>query len=84
MGETSQLVLEYYGCNTSRTVVFWKIDGEEILRYPYKNYSSLNRWQANWVLLYVIYYSVTTHLRQGKKVSFLPLDDVNFGPIPLR
>jgi hypothetical protein len=35
-------------------------------------------------LLYVIYFSVMTHLRIGKKVSFLPLSDVNPGPIPLR
>jgi hypothetical protein len=33
-------------------------------------------------LLYAIYYSVTMHLRKGKKVSFLPLDDVNLGPVP--
>jgi hypothetical protein len=35
-------------------------------------------------LLYVIYYSVMTHLCQGKKVSILPLDDVNPGPVPSR
>jgi hypothetical protein len=55
---------------------------------PNKNYSSLNKWQANWVLLstftFAIYYSVTMHLRQGKRVSFLPPGDVNPGPIPLR
>jgi hypothetical protein len=28
--------------------------------------------------------SKTTHRRQGKKVSILPLDDVNLGPIPSR
>jgi hypothetical protein len=33
-------------------------------------------------LLYTIYYSVTTHLRQGKKVSILPLSDMNTGPVP--
>jgi hypothetical protein len=32
-------------------------------------------------LLYVIYYSRMTHLRQGKKISFLPPGDVNPGPI---
>jgi hypothetical protein len=35
-------------------------------------------------LVYVIYYSVTTHVRQGKKVSILPSDDVNPGPVPSR
>jgi hypothetical protein len=35
-------------------------------------------------LLYAIYYSVTTHLREGKKVSILPMGDVNPGPVPLR
>jgi hypothetical protein len=48
----------------------------------YKDYSCLSRWQANWVLLYAIYHSVTTHLRQDKKVSFLQLSDVNPEPIP--
>jgi hypothetical protein len=33
-------------------------------------------------LLYAIYYSVSTQLRQGKKVSFLPSRDVNPGPSP--
>jgi hypothetical protein len=35
-------------------------------------------------LPYAIYYSVTMHLRQDKKVSFLPPDDVNLRPIPSR
>jgi hypothetical protein len=35
-------------------------------------------------LLSAIYFSVTTHLRQGKKVSILPPGDVNPGPIPSR
>jgi hypothetical protein len=35
-------------------------------------------------LLYAIYFSVTMHLRQGKKVSILVSDDVNFGPIASR
>jgi hypothetical protein len=35
-------------------------------------------------LLYAIYYYITTDLRQGKKVSILPLGDVNLRPIPLR
>jgi hypothetical protein len=32
-------------------------------------------------LLYAIYFSVMTHLRQGKKVSILVPGDVNSGPV---
>jgi hypothetical protein len=32
-------------------------------------------------LLYAIYFSITTHLRQGKKVSILVPGDVNSGPV---
>jgi hypothetical protein len=53
--------------------------GEDTLRCPYKDHSSLNRWQANSDLL-----SVTTHLRQGKNASILPPGDVNPGPVPSR
>jgi hypothetical protein len=35
-------------------------------------------------LLYVIYYSATTYLQQGKKVNILLLDDVNPGPVNSR
>jgi hypothetical protein len=35
-------------------------------------------------LLYVIYYSITTHLWQGKNVSFLLPGDVNLGPVHSR
>jgi hypothetical protein len=35
-------------------------------------------------LLYAIYFSVTTHLRQGKKVSILVPGDVDPGPIASR
>jgi phospholipase C len=40
----------HYRYNTSRTVLFLKTYGEEMLRGPYKGYSSLNKWQANWDL----------------------------------
>jgi hypothetical protein len=57
-------------------------------RCPHKDYSSLNRWQANSDLLFVFTFCnllyVTTHLRQGKKVSILMPGDVNFGPIASR
>jgi hypothetical protein len=35
--------------------------GADTVRCPYKDYSSLNRWQANKDLLSVIYFSATTH-----------------------
>jgi hypothetical protein len=35
-------------------------------------------------LLYVIYYFVMTHLREGKNISFLPPGDVNLIPVPSR
>jgi hypothetical protein len=51
----------------------------------YKDYSSLDRWQANRDLLSVFtFYNlifVMTHLCQGKKVSVLPPGDVNSGPV---
>jgi hypothetical protein len=84
----SQLILEHYGYNTSRMVIFSKNRGEETLRCPYKNYSSLNGWQANRDLLSVFTYCnllpVTTHLHQGTKVSILMPGDVNSGPVALR
>jgi anaerobic C4-dicarboxylate transporter len=41
-GGISQLVLEHYGCNTLRTTIFSKT--WELLKSPYKDHSSLNRW----------------------------------------
>jgi hypothetical protein len=35
-------------------------------------------------LLFVIYFSVTTHLHQGKKVSILVPSDVDSGPVASR
>jgi hypothetical protein len=35
-------------------------------------------------LLYAIYYYITTHLQQGKKVNILPMGDVNLRPVPSR
>jgi hypothetical protein len=67
---------------------FRKIYSEDTLTCSYKDYNSLNRWQANRVLLSALlsanYFSVTMRLRQGKKVSILPLGDVNLGSIPSR
>jgi hypothetical protein len=78
----------HYGYNTSRTVLFLKTYGDETRRCPHKDYSSLNRWQANMDLLSVFIFChlhfVTMHLRQGKKVSILVSGDVNSGPIASR
>jgi hypothetical protein len=78
----------HYGYNTSRTVLFSKTYGEDRLRCPHKDYSSLNRWQANKDLLSVFTFRnllpVTTHLRQVKKVSILMPGDVNSGLVASR
>jgi hypothetical protein len=62
--------------------------GDDTLRCPYKDYSSLNMWQANRDLLSVFtFYNllpVTMHLRQGKKISILVPGDVNSGPVASR
>jgi hypothetical protein len=62
----------------------FKNRGEDTLRCPYKDYSRLNRWQANRDLLSAIYFSVMTHRWKGKKVSILPPCDLNPGPISSR
>jgi hypothetical protein len=84
----SHLVLELYEYNTTLTAIFLKTYGEDTLKCPYKDYSSLNRWQANRDLFSVFTFrnllSVTTHLCQGKKVSILVLGDVNSGPVASR
>jgi hypothetical protein len=45
------MVSEHYECNTSCTIIYLKIYGEETFKCSYKDYSSLNKWQANWDLL---------------------------------
>jgi hypothetical protein len=61
---------------------------EDTLRCPYKDYSSLNRWQAKRDLLSVFtFYNLLptmTHLRQGKEVCILVPGDVNSGPVASR
>jgi hypothetical protein len=82
------MVSEHYRYNTSRTVLFLKTYGEDMLRGPCKDYSSCNMWQANRDLLFAFtlhnLLSIMTHLRQGKKVSILPPGDVNPGSVPSR
>jgi hypothetical protein len=52
-----------------------------MLQCLYKDYSSLDRWQANRDLLSAIYFFVMTHLRLGKKVSILVPGDVDSSPV---
>jgi hypothetical protein len=80
----SQLVSETYKYNTTLMAIFLKTYGEDTLQCPYKDYSSLDKWQADRNLLSAIYFSVTTHLRQGKKVSILMLGDVDSSPVASR
>jgi hypothetical protein len=84
----SQLVSEPYEYNTTLTAIFSKTYGEDMLQCLYKDYSSLDRWQANMDLLSVFTFCnllfTTMHLRQGKKVSILVPGDVNSGTIASR
>jgi hypothetical protein len=80
----SQQVSEPYEYNTILKAIFLKTYCEDTLQCLYKNYSSLNRWQANMNLLSAIYFSVTMHLRQSKKVSILALGDVDFSLVASR
>jgi hypothetical protein len=84
----SQLVSEPYKYNMTLTAIFLKTYSEDMLQYPYKDYSSLDRWQANRDLLSIFTFcnllSVTTHLHQGKKVNILMPSDVNSGPVASR
>jgi hypothetical protein len=48
-----QLVSETYEYNTTLTAIFLKTYGEDMLQCPYKDYHSLERWQANMDLLSV-------------------------------
>jgi hypothetical protein len=84
----SQLVSEPYKYNTTLTIIFSKTYGMDTLQYPHKDYSSLDRWQANRNLLSVFTFChllfATTHLRQGKKISILMSGDVNSGHVASR
>jgi hypothetical protein len=88
MSGMSQLASELYKYNTTLTAIFLKTYSEDTLQCSYKDYSSLDRWQANRDLISVFtlcnLFSVTTYLRQGKKVSILPPGNVNSGPVASR
>jgi hypothetical protein len=81
----SQLLSEPYEYNTTLTTIFLKTYDKDTLQCSYKDYSSIDMWQANRDLLSVFtFYNllfVMTHLRQGKKVSILVPGDVNSGPV---
>jgi hypothetical protein len=87
-GGMSQLVSELFEYNMTLTAIFSKTYSEDTLQCPYKDYSSLDRWQANRDLLSIFtlcnLFSTMTHLRQGKKVSILVPGDVNSGPVATR
>jgi hypothetical protein len=51
------VVSEPYEYITILTAIFLKTYGDDTLQYPYKDYSSLDRWQANKELLSAIYFS---------------------------
>jgi hypothetical protein len=55
-GGTSQLISEPYEYNMTLMAIFSKTYGEDMLPCPHKDYSSLDRWQANRDLLSVIYF----------------------------
>jgi hypothetical protein len=82
------MVLEHYRYNTSRTVLFSKTAVRKLLDAHIRTIVVLTGGKLTGIsflhLLYAIYYSVTTHLRSGKKVSILPSGDVNPRPVPSR
>jgi hypothetical protein len=73
------MVSEHYGYNTSRTILFLKTAIRICLDAHIRIIVVLTCGKLTGFyflyLLYVIYYSVTTHLRQGNEVSILPPDD---------
>jgi hypothetical protein len=55
----SQLVSEAYEYNMTLTAIFLKTYGEDKLQCPYKDYSSLDRWQANRVTFCIYFLQFT-------------------------
>jgi hypothetical protein len=87
-GGKSQLVSEHYECNTSRMSIFLKTAVRIRLEAHIRTIVVLTGDKLTAIyflhLLYAIYYSVTAHIRKGKKVSILSPGDVNSGPLPTR
>jgi hypothetical protein len=87
-GETSQMVLEHYGYNTLRMVLFPKTVVRKHIDAHIRTIVVLIGGKLTGIyflhLFYAIYYSVTTHLCLRKKVCILPPGDVNPKPIPSR
>jgi hypothetical protein len=84
----SQLVLEHYVYNTLRAAIFSKTYGVETLDAHIRTIVVLTGDKLTVFcflhLLYAIYYSVMMHRWSGKKVSILPLGDVNPESVPSR
>jgi hypothetical protein len=82
------MVSKHYGHNTLHTAIFSKTYGEKTLDAHIRTIVVLTGGKLTGFyfphLPFKTYYSVTTHLRPGKKVSYLSLGDVNPIPIPSR
>jgi hypothetical protein len=82
------MVSEHYRYNTPRTVLFSKtavrirLDAHIRTIIVFIGGKLIGFYFL--YLLYAIYNSLMTHLRQAKKVSILPPGDVNPGPAPSR
>jgi hypothetical protein len=82
----SQLVLEHYGYNTMCMTIFSKTTMKICLDAHIRTIIVLTGGKLTGIyfphLRFVIYFSVTMHRQKCKKVSILPLGDVNPGPFP--
>jgi hypothetical protein len=78
----------HYGYNTSRTVLFLKTAMRKCLDAHIRTITILIGGKLTGIyllyLLYAIYFSVMTHIRQGKKVSILVPGDVNSDSVASR
>jgi hypothetical protein len=83
-----QLVSEPYEYNTTLTAIFLKTYVRICFNARIRTIVVLTGDKLIGIyflyLLSAIYFSVTTHLRQGKMVSILVPGDVDFGPVASR
>jgi hypothetical protein len=81
----SQSVSKHYRYNTSHTVIFLKTAVRLRLDARIRTIVVLTGGKLTGIyflhLLFEIYFSIAMHLHPGKKVSILPLGDVNVGPV---